>query len=87
VAPGNRWIWNAWQSLHDERPYIVQGMSSPMGVTIIQSRPGNIPWSRLHLWAQHHGMSPAELHLLHTVVRKMDAAFREDWERKHKVQR
>jgi hypothetical protein len=82
VLPQFRWIWHAWHSLHDDRAFLVEGVSAALGATIIRSRPGRIPWSRVRLWARFHRMTRSETQLLYAGIRSMDDVFLEDWQRR-----
>jgi hypothetical protein len=82
IRPEFRWLWRAWNALHDDRVHLVEGVGAPMGGMIIRSRPSRIPWSVVRLWARHHRMTHAELQLLYACIRAMDDVFLEDWQRK-----
>lgn len=77
--PEWQWIWRAWHRLSAERPHVPQGFGMPMGGTLIEGRPGAIPWSVIRQWAEHHGLSQAEMALLDRVILAMDGVYLEHW--------
>lgn len=82
IRPEFRWLWRAWNALHDDRVHLVEGVATPMGATIIRSRPSRIPWTVICRWARYHRMTRAEQQLLHACIRAMDDVFLEDWQRR-----
>ncbi|WP_249212088.1 hypothetical protein [Gluconobacter cerinus] len=76
------WIWRAWHRLSSERSTETTGIMAPMGGSIIQSRPGYIPWTVTRAWAEHHELSVAEMALLDRCLVAMDDVFRAYWTRK-----
>ena len=77
--PEWQWIWRAWHRLSAERPHVTQGFSVPMGGTVIEGRPGVIPWSAVQRWAEHHGLTWAEMALLDRVLLAMDGVYVRHW--------
>jgi hypothetical protein len=54
------WVWRAWEELSTCRGYHMGG-------------PGPIPWSAIHEWARHRGMSRDEEDDLAQWVWALDA--------------
>lgn len=48
------------------------------------SVPGGIPWSLVHLWAEHHDLTRAEFSFLDACIQKMDVAYIAWWAVKQK---
>lgn len=82
MLPQYRWIWRAWHTLHDDRSYVVEGVSAGLGGTVIRSRPGRIPWGRVERWARFEALTRPEMQLLYAGIRAMDDAFLADWQRR-----
>ncbi|GFE94924.1 hypothetical protein DmAi_29830 [Acetobacter persici] len=51
----------------------------PMGGTIIDGRPGVIPWSAVQRWAEYHGLTWSEMALLDRVLLAMDIVYVRHW--------
>lgn len=75
VSPEYNWIWRAWHRLCSERIWQTRGISVPMGGTIINSAPVEIPWSSVHLWAEVNEYTESEEFFLDTCIRAMDAEY------------
>ncbi|MCP1271213.1 hypothetical protein NKW56_11390 [Acetobacter cerevisiae] len=56
-----------------------------MGGTVIEGRPGVIPWSAVERWAAHYGLSQAEMALLDRVILAMDGIYLTHWAEKFKA--
>lgn len=81
VRPEFRWIWRAWEALHDDRVQSVEGVAAPMGGTLIRTRPGRIPWTTVRFWATHEELTRAEMELLRICLRAMDDVYLRHWQR------
>jgi hypothetical protein len=68
VLPEFQWIWRAWRRLSSDRPNHGGGFGP--------SVPGDIPWSLLLKWAEHHEMTKAEFYLLDRCCQAMDREYR-----------
>ncbi|MFT9063298.1 MAG: hypothetical protein ABF430_05785 [Acetobacter persici] len=56
-----------------------------MGGTVIEGRPGVIPWSAVLRWAEHHGLTWSEMALLDRVLLAMDSIYIQHWTAKFKA--
>jgi hypothetical protein len=83
-SPGWDWIWDAFWRLEGDRLWKVQGVSTPMGATMVMSVPGPIPWSVLVRWCDEHDRGPDDRDLLEVCVRAMDAIFLPWWHNRHR---
>jgi hypothetical protein len=71
IDPTLEWIWRAWHRLSDDRPHFGGGMGPPI--------PGRIPWSVVHLWAEHHELQKGEMDMLDLCLGQMDVVYLEWW--------
>ena len=57
----------------------------PMGGSVIEGRPGLIPWTTIVRWAEYHELSQAEMILLDRVLLAMDGVYIQHWTAKFKT--
>lgn len=87
IDPTWDWIWEAWWRLHNgDRRSLVQGLSAPLGGTVIRSEPDFLPWTVVRQWAREHRLSQSSARLLDECVQAMDETFRKWWFEANKVQ-
>lgn len=68
IDPEYHWIWRCWRRLGADRPQYGGGLGP--------SVPGDIPWSLVRLWAEHHEMSRAQFNFLDHCIQAMDRTYR-----------
>lgn len=68
-------VWRAWCDLGTERPFIVSGYSVPMGGTVIQSRPGPIPWSKMQEWCDRAGCNSEDRDYIVPLIVAIDQEY------------
>lgn len=71
LDPTLLWIWRAWHRLTDDRPYHGGGMGPAV--------PGRIPWSLVHLWAQHHQLERGAMAMLDACFAELDTVYLTWW--------
>lgn len=62
-------IWDAWWTLHPDRPMAAGGMGPPV--------PGRIPFRDMVLWCDRHGFD--DLDLLRRCFTAMDQVYLDHW--------
>lgn len=75
MPPGAEFAWAAFRRLHADRPHLVTGVGVPMGGTIIEPRPGRIPFSAIDGYARRYGIEGSTFDVLVSVIDACDAEF------------
>jgi hypothetical protein len=79
--------WRAWTELGSERSWVSVGVSAPMGGTIIQAKPGLIPWSKTHEWCDRARYGESDREFIVVLVAALDKEFLADWARRQTKQK
>ncbi len=74
--------WRAWNELNGERHYMPVGIAVPMGGTIIQARPGPIPWTAVQTWCDRARCTAEDREFVTPLVIALDREFLADWDRR-----
>lgn len=78
VPPGTEFAWSAFWRLHDDRPHVITGsvIAAGMGgATIIEPRPGRIPFSAIDRYARRFGIAGSAFDLMLALLDKLDSEF------------
>lgn len=78
--------WRAWTELSSERVYMTVGYAVPMGATVIQPKPGPIPWSKINEWCDRRKSDDDEREFVFQLVVHLDQEFLAHWNAKHSEQ-
>lgn len=84
LEPWEEQPWRAWTDLNSERQFIVSGYSLPMGATVIQSRPGSIPWSKMQEWCDRSGCDDRDFVI--PLIVCLDEAYIAHWNAKQSAE-
>lgn len=80
IDEGHDWIWRCWWRLHQgSRPSEVSGIAAPLGVTMIRSVPGCLPWTAVVAWAERNGLGQSDEEFLDRCIQEMDQEFLKWW--------
>lgn len=79
------WIWVAWNRLRDEVPPETVGMSSPLGGTVITSKPRRIPWSAIRTWSEDHSHDDEDRDMLDRCLMAMDLEYLAWWDERERL--
>jgi hypothetical protein len=76
VPPGTEFAWEAFCALSGDRVWLMAGFAVPMGATIIEPRPGPIPFSAIDRYARRYDISGSAFDLLVRLVALIDLEYR-----------
>jgi hypothetical protein len=72
---GGEVAWNAFWTLHGDRPMFTQGFGTPMGATIIEPIPGRIPFQAIDCYARRFDIAGEAFDLLFMLVGELDREY------------
>jgi hypothetical protein len=75
MPPGGEFAWAAFWRLHSDRPMMVTGYGIPMGGTVIQPRPGRIPFAAVDRYAKRFGVRGEAFDMFLSLVDAIDREY------------
>lgn len=75
VPPGAEFAWGAFWRLHGDRQHVTAGFAAPMGATVIEPRPGRIPFRSIDAYARRYGVIGSEFDRWLALIEAVDKEY------------